>query len=85
MLRPSPRRGRCRALLVGLSGSGKVRSGRPSCRATLGQHLGIWRGDRDSGEVWQSARGSGGSQVKGIGHRLQVKDLVLTQKIKPRA
>ena len=41
MLRPSPRRSQGRSLLVELSGRKEVRSSRPSCRATLGQHLGI--------------------------------------------
>ena len=43
------------SLLVELSGKVRVRSGRPSCRASQGQNHGVWRGCKGSGEVRQSA------------------------------
>ena len=43
------------SLSVELSKRIKVRSGRPSCRASQGQNHGVWRGYRGSGEVRQSA------------------------------
>jgi hypothetical protein len=39
------------SLLVELSWRIRVRSGRPSCRASQGQNHGVWRGYRGSGEV----------------------------------
>ena len=39
------------SLSVELSGRIRVRSGCPSCRASLGQNHGIWRGCKGSGEV----------------------------------
>ena len=43
------------SLSVELSWRIRVRSGRPSCRASQGQNHGVRRGYRDSGEVRQSA------------------------------
>ena len=43
------------SLSVELSWRIRVRSGRPSCRASRGQNHGVWRGYRGSGEVRQSA------------------------------
>ena len=43
------------SLLVELSRKVRVRSGRPSCRASQGQNHGVRRGYRGSGEVRQSA------------------------------
>ena len=43
------------SLLVELSWRLKVRSGRPSCRASQGQNHGVRRGYKVSGEVRQSA------------------------------
>ena len=43
------------SLLVELSGKIRVRSGRPSCRASQGQNHGVRHGYRGSGEVRQSA------------------------------
>ena len=38
------------SLLVELSVEVRVRSGRPSCRASQGQNHGVWRGCKDSGK-----------------------------------
>ena len=43
------------SLLVELSGKVRVRSGRPSCRASQGQNHGVRCGYKGSGEVRQSA------------------------------
>ena len=43
------------SLSVEVSGKIRVRNGHPSCRASQGQNHGVRRGDRDSGEVRQSA------------------------------
>ena len=43
------------SLLVEVSKNIRVRSGRPSRRASQGQNHGVRRGCRDSGEVRQSA------------------------------
>ena len=43
------------SLSVELSGRIRVRSGRPSCRASQGQNHDVRRGYRGSGEVRQSA------------------------------
>ena len=43
------------SLSVELSWRVRVRNGRPSCRASQGQNLGVWRGCKGSGEVRQSA------------------------------
>ena len=38
------------SLSVELSGKVRVRSGRPSCRASQGQNHGVWRGCKGSGK-----------------------------------
>jgi hypothetical protein len=86
MLRPSPRRSQCRALSVGLLERREIRNGCPSCCATQGQNLSIrevLRGSVKSGkwhEDWGFTRKGNRSWA-----RLPTKDLVLVQKIKPRA
>jgi hypothetical protein len=86
LLRPSPRRSRGHALSVELLGGKEVHNGHPSCCATLGQNLSIQRlfGVQASQAI--SLR-IGDSQEKGNRSqvRLPTKDLVLVQKIKPRA
>jgi hypothetical protein len=86
LLRPSPRRSRCRALSVEPFGSREVRSGRPSCRATQGQNLYNREALQGSGESGKRPEDRGCTRQGNRSRaRLPTKDLVLVQKIKPRA
>ena len=73
MLRPSPRRSRSRARLVELSGRRGSRNGRPSCRATLGQHLGVRRGDRGSVKSGNWPEDLVVHKIRGIGRKQDLK------------
>ena len=74
------------SLLVELSGRARVRSGRPSCRASRGQNHGVRRGYRDLGKSGNQPEDQGFHKVKeSVVRSFRHNSLVLVQKIKPKA